>query len=265
MKMKNLIEIAVNASLEAGKEILDVYGQDDFQIENKENDTPLTIADKRAHDCIMKYLITTNIPVLSEEGKEIDYSERKQWSKFWLVDPLDGTKEFIKRNGEFTVNIALIENNVPVAGVIYVPVKETLYFTFSENDTFRANNIIEFTSFDEIIQRSEKLPIKSDRERVVVVASRSFINHETKAYIAELEQKFGDVESVSRGSSLKFCLLAEGEADYYPRIAPTMEWDTGAGHALVRNCGYKVFEYKSGKELIYNKENLLNPYFVVTK
>jgi 3'(2'), 5'-bisphosphate nucleotidase len=253
-----LTELAIKASIKAGKEILDVYYNSDFGVEYKADNSPLTVADQRAHDVIMKHLIPTEIPVLSEEGKSIGYNERKKWSLFWLVDPLDGTKEFVKRNDEFTVNIALIKDNTPIAGVVFVPVTKTLYWS-NEKGSYRANTGIDNEAITDII----KLPLELDKENFVVVGSKSHMNAETEKYIQSLDTKGKNVEMKSRGSSLKICMVAEGLADVYPRLAPTMEWDTAAGHSIVKFAGKQIIQYEKKEPLVYNKENLLNPWFVV--
>ena len=175
---------------------------------------------------------------------------------------MDGTKEFIKRNGEFTVNIALIQNGVPVEGVIYVPVTKTLYVGAPKNGAIKVDNCPENVS-DITEDMIQLLPIKEDRDAYVMVGSRSHMSEETLAYMKEMEASHGEVEVLSRGSSLKLCMVAEGKADAYPRYAPTMEWDTGAGDAICRAAGCTVTQYGSEEPLVYNKENLLNPWFLV--
>jgi len=256
---------AINAAIDAGLEILKVYKSDDFQIEKKGDDSPLTLADRIAHQKIMEYLVKTKIPVLSEEGKQIPYEKRKSWNKLWIVDPLDGTKEFIKRNGEFTVNIALIENSKPVFGVIYIPVTKELYFGIKEVGAFKVAKINSVTNKDlnVLMQHGDQLPLQIDRS-YTVVASRSHLSNETKDYIDELKQQHADLEFISKGSSLKFCAVADGSADVYPRFAPTMEWDTAAGQAIVESMGGKVTKV-DGFPLLYNRKDLLNPWFIVSK
>lgn len=251
-------QIAVKAAIKAGNEILDVYYNSDFEVEFKSDNSPLTLADKRAHDVIVELLSSTKIPILSEEGKSISFDERKNWERFWLVDPLDGTKEFIKRNNEFTVNIALIGRNSPIAGVVYVPVTKVLYWA-DHNGSFKAIVEEENESLNDI----EQLPIYSKRENFVIVGSKSHMNHETEEFISSIDTNGKAIEMVSKGSSLKICMVAEGNADIYPRLGPTMEWDTAAGHAIVKFAGKKVYQFENKDPLIYNKENLLNPYFVV--
>lgn len=267
MKNFNLFDL-FKVSLEAGKEILVNYAQD-FDVEFKEDDSPLTKADKRAHESIMRGLnaIDPNTPVLSEEGRDISYSERREWSHFWLVDPLDGTKEFIKKNGEFTVNIALIEGKYPSIGIIYAPALDVFYFGCVGNGAYKLENAskVEIANEEELIQKSVRLPKIEDHRVTRAVASRSHMSEETEAFIKELEAKHGEVEVVSTGSSLKFCLVAEGKADYYPRYAPTMEWDTGAGQAIVEAAGGKVTRYEDNERFYYNREDLLNGWFLVER
>ena len=248
-----MLSLAIIAAEKASEEILKVYNSGDFQAEAKGDASPLTLADRKAHQCIVEILESSGLPVLSEEGKAIPYDERKQWENFWMVDPLDGTKEFIKRNDEFTVNIALIHRGKPVLGVVAVPVSGDVYYAASGEGAFlkRAGKII-------ALAMREHPDLK--RSGLRVVASRSHLNQETKDFIDSLH----DAELVTAGSSLKFMLLAEGKADVYPRYAPTMEWDTAAAHAIIREVGLSVTEYGTGSELVYNKGNLLNPYFLVS-
>jgi 3'(2'), 5'-bisphosphate nucleotidase len=261
---KKELELAIEASIEAGKEILNIYHSDDFSIEEKADKSPLTLADKNAHNKIMEYLSQLDIPVLSEEGREIDYSERKNWDLLWIVDPLDGTKEFIKRNGEFTVNIALIKNNTPIMGVIYVPVKNTLYFGLQNLGAYKIENCNENNyNLDNLISHAQKLPIDNGSDKYVVVGSRTHMTTETEDYFAELKEKHGDIEIVSMGSSLKICLVAEGSANEYPRFAPTMEWDTAAGQGIAIAAGKNIIDLKTKQPMTYNRKNLLNNWFIV--
>ncbi|MDR5589326.1 3'(2'),5'-bisphosphate nucleotidase CysQ [Christiangramia sp. SM2212] len=260
--MKKKLDIAIMAALKAGKCVMEVYKNEDFEVDFKGDDSPLTKADLASHKIIMEHLKDTEIPVLSEEGKDLSFDERKNWDKLWIVDPIDGTKEFIKRNGEFTVNIALVIDQKPVLGVIYVPANNTLYYA-DENGSFKTSAVTPDSSIKMISSKSEKLPIKSDRTVFTVVASKSHLSKETVDYINELEKQHGAVDRISKGSSLKLCMVAEGAADEYPRFAPTMEWDTAAGQAICTFAGKTVFDYKSGQEMIYNRENLLNNWFLV--
>ena len=263
-----MMEKAIKAAYEGGLEILDVYGTE-FTVDVKEDKSPLTEADRKAHNKIMEYLEDSGIPVLSEEGKHLSYEERKGWTKFWLVDPLDGTKEFVKRNGEFTVNIALIEDGVPVSGVIYVPVKDEMYIGIKGKGAVKIDRYSQvhgsYSNLDDLFSKGNKLPIASDRKTFMMVGSRSHMSDETMEYMERMKKEHGEVEIVSMGSSLKLCLVAEGVADVYPRFAPTMEWDTGAGDAIARNAGCVVTEKDEITPLRYNKENLLNPWFIVKR
>lgn len=262
-KRKELLSAAITASLNAGKEILEVYNSQDFEIQTKSDNSPLTIADQRAHQAIVSILDELGIPVLSEEGEHLGYDIRKNWDYCWIVDPLDGTKEFIKRNDEFTVNVALIENKTSIAGVIYVPVYKQLYFSDKELGAFRINDIEDWSGdLDHLVERSKKLPLAQNRKSIRVVGSRSHMSQETKDFISNLQAEHDEVELISKGSSLKLCMIAEGEAEVYPRYAPTMEWDIAAGHAIVSASGAKVLHLNSDEEISYNKEDLLNPWFI---
>ncbi len=237
---QNLSQL-LKLALDAGKAIMEVY-ETAFSVELKDDCSPLTLADKHSNEILYKGLITMGgWPVMSEEIKQLPYQERKDWKTFWLVDPLDGTKEFIKRNGEFTVNVALIDSHEPVFGLIYVPVTGQFYFAIKEQGSYTftlsaSGSIPE--SFDEIIAISKRLPIEHRAEgEFNIVASRSHMSPETEAYINEEKKKHKVVNIVSAGSSLKFCLVAEGKADAYPRYGPTMEWDTGAGHIIATETG----------------------------
>ncbi len=262
MNFQDLLKTAINASIQAGDAIMEVYASN-FEVEHKTDQSPLTLADKNSNTIIEKFLLKTNIPILSEEGAKAAYSERKNWEYSWLVDPLDGTKEFVKRNGEFTVNIAMIHNGNPIIGVIYVPVKEELYFAMEGLGSYKASRNSVIDSLDNLISESNKLPIDYKRTNYVVVGSRSHMSRETESFFEEKKKLHGDVEVMAVGSSLKLCMVAEGKADAYPRYAPTMEWDTGAGHAIAKYAGFSVKQYNSYEDVIYNKEDLLNPWFLV--
>ncbi|MDP4285479.1 MAG: 3'(2'),5'-bisphosphate nucleotidase CysQ [Bacteroidota bacterium] len=244
---------AIKAAGEASRAILSVYESGSFGTETKTDESPLTIADTQSNDIIKSHLKKTGLPVLSEEDKLVPFADRKQWEYFWMVDPLDGTKEFIKQNGEFTVNIALIQNNKPILGVIVVPVKATCYFASGGGGAWKQ------------INREEPvlLPVKDKKTNLSagglrVVASRSHRDNATQAFLDQL----ADPQIVSMGSSLKFMLLVEGMADIYPRFAPTMEWDTAAAQAILSETGHSVISEDTKMPLTYNKENLLNPYFI---
>jgi len=251
INIKSLLDLAIEASQSASKAILEVYNSNDFQTEAKGDNSPLTLADRKAHKAIVSILQSSNLPILSEEGKTMTYEERKNWERFWMVDPLDGTKEFIKRNGEFTVNIALIEKQTPILGVVTVPVTGEEFYAAKGLGAFLKTE-------SKTTQLPKRNPIDLKQNSLRVVASRSHMNEETQTFIDQLK----DPQLVSSGSSLKFMLLASGKADVYPRFAPTMEWDTAAAHAIVNEVGIKVLKQNSDEELCYNKPDLLNPYFL---
>jgi 3'(2'), 5'-bisphosphate nucleotidase len=252
MDLKNHLATAILAAEEASKGILEIYHSDNFDVEAKGDQSPLTKADKKAHGIINVILEATNLPVLSEEGRNIPIEERKDWEYFWMVDPLDGTKEFIKRNGEFTVNIALIHKSTPVLGVVTVPVTGDVFYASNGNGAF-----LKTDGQTSALPKRKSADLRQPGLRVV--ASRSHMNEETQNFISSLEVP----ELVSKGSSLKFMLVAEGKADIYPRYAPTMEWDTAAAHAIINEIGLQVVQFGRNAELKYNKSDLLNPYFLV--
>ncbi len=281
-ELKKHLSFAIQAVLAGGREILEVYtGAGDIEIRKKGDHSPLTLADRRAHDAIEKILEehAPDIPILSEEGRDISYSERKTWVRFWLADPLDGTKEFINRNGEFTVNVALIEDGQPALGTVYVPATKVLYYGGPGFGSYKiiyngmddrensVNNPSNGPDMDALVSESKSLPLadngSSAKPAFRVVASRSHMNEATEKFINQLKEEHGEIDLVSAGSSLKLCLVAEGTADVYPRLGPTMEWDTAASHAVVTGAGKTVKGYDTGDPLAYNKEELLNPWFVV--
>ena len=265
MSINDNLDLAIKASLKAGDVIMQVYNTV-FDVEIKDDKSPLTEADKRANDIINSFLKLTPIPIISEENKQIDYTTRKHWDKCWIVDPVDGTKEFIKRNGEFTVNIALVEKGVPQLGVIYVPVTKTLYFAdVLKKQAFKSELTTHKASINEVLQLSKPLKTKESNKEVEVVGSRSHMSQETLDFVESLKASGKNIKIVSKGSSLKFCLVAEGNADVYPRFAPTMEWDTAAGQAICNAVGIEVISKETNQPLLYNKENLLNPWFLVSK
>jgi len=253
--MLNQIDVQdiVTIAKEAGDAIMQVYRQD-FEVEYKQDSSPLTLADKKANDIIKDGLnkLPFNLPILSEEGKEIPYKVRKHWEYFWLVDPLDGTKEFVKKNNEFTVNIALIYKDTPVLGVVYAPALDICYWAKQDRGAFKDG---------------QRLPLKTEgqRETYRIVASRSHMSNETQAFIDAIDTN-KEKELISIGSSLKVCFVAEGETDIYPRLGPTMEWDTGAAHVIANESGAKLsgFIDNSYVSFLYNKKNLLNLQFIVT-
>jgi len=269
-----LILTTILAAKRAGLAILDVYDSD-FAVEQKEDKSPLTLADKKSNEIIENVLeqtVTVNnstVPILSEEGKEISYEDRKNWEYFWLVDPLDGTKEFVKRNGEFTVNIALIHKQKPVLGIIYIPVKDVFYFAAKDFGTYKLENseiLTDDLSIKQLMDKSQKLPLDNDsKTSITVIGSRSHTSEEFSEFVERLNVKYENVEFISSGSSLKLCLVAEGKADFYPRFGPTMEWDTAAGQAIVEQAEGTVIDTQTNEPLSYNKSNLLNPFFIVSR
>jgi 3'(2'), 5'-bisphosphate nucleotidase len=256
INITRLLEIAKNAALDAGKAILEVYESGDFGIDMKSDQSPLTLADKAAHNIIASQLHETGLPLLSEEGSDIAFEERKSWDWYWLVDPLDGTKEFIKKNGEFTVNIALMHSHVPIAGVINAPCLDVLYYGSKDTGAYKIANGQHLQL--PFINPKKTLEELRQKEQITVVASKSHLNEETKSFI----NQFRNASFSSMGSSLKLMLIAEGVADIYPRIAPTMEWDTAAGHAILRSINRSIYQTDLQTELQYNKEELLNPSFI---
>jgi len=268
-----LILTTILAAKRAGEAILDVYDSD-FEVEQKDDKSPLTLADKESNEIIENVLeqtVTVNnstVPILSEEGKEISYEDRKKWEYFWLVDPLDGTKEFVKRNGEFTVNIALIHKHKPVLGIIYIPVKDVFYFAAVNFGTYKLENseiLTDDLSIEELLDKSQKLPLdNNNKTSFTVIGSRSHTSEEFSEFMKRLNEKYENVEFISSGSSLKLCLVAEGKADVYPRFGPTKEWDTAAGQAIVEQAEGTVIDTQTNEPLSYNKSNLLNPFFIVS-
>ena len=261
--ISELTQLAIKAAIEASKDILTIYQSDHFEIENKKDNSPLTKADKAAHKIISSILQESKIPILSEEGKSIPYETRKYWNKLWIVDPIDGTKEFIKRNGEFTVNIALIENNKPVIGVILAPDSGVLYFSEKNIGAFKSTTNLDYFNPENLLAEALPLPLNHENQAYTVVASRSHLSKETEAYVENLRTKHGEVKFISIGSSLKLCMVAEGRANCYPRFAPTMEWDTAAGQAICEAAGFQVIDFETKKSIKYNREKLLNNWFTV--
>lgn len=253
--MQQLLAEAIRIAQAAGAAILEVYNGPDFEknVEQKGDSSPLTLADKQSHLVIAAGLaaLAPEIPVLSEEGKQMDYSERKGWSRFWLVDPLDGTKEFIKRNGEFAVHIALVENGRATLGVVHLPVLNVTYSAVQGGGAYKLENGVS--------QPIQVAQFSENQEGLRMVASRSHMSTETAEFMA----KYQNPTTLSMGSSMKFMLVADGRADIYPRLGPTMEWDVAAPQVIVEEAGGSVLDFKTGQPLRYNKENLLNEWFIV--
>lgn len=252
-EIQEYIQALIPVSREAGKAILDIYMQNDLSIQSKTDKSPLTAADLASNDIICKALqkLNPNIPIISEENEDVPYSVRSKWDYCWVVDPLDGTKEFIKRNGEFTTNIGLVHNHKVVAGIVYIPVNDEMYFAVAEEGAYKIEG-----------HKTEKIRVNNyniNDEGLKVVCSRSHIDDRTKSFIDLLNNP----QLISKGSSLKFMAIAEGKADLYPRMAPTMEWDTCAAQIILQEAGGQVIiEGSDNEEVAYNKENLLNPYFI---
>ncbi len=276
MSYSSHLRDAVLAAIKAGAAIMDVYASD-FAVETKEDHSPLTLADKKSHEIIKAELSRHDLPFISEEGRYLDYGERSRWSLLWIVDPLDGTKEFIKRNGEFTVNIALIEDRQPVMGVVYAPVNQWLYFAARDLGAYKMIDVepAHFTvnAFRDVedqlhlwMQQASRLPLdSSERSAYTIVGSRSHGTSELEAFVRQKRRERGEVEFIAAGSSLKICLVAEGSADIYPRLGPTMEWDTAAGQAIAEFSGARVYVYQGGETLGYNRRDMLNPWFIVER
>jgi len=269
------IEDLKNIALKAGEIIMQIYKKD-FSVEYKDDKSPLTLADLKSNEYICSYLqkLYPDIPIMSEENKEVPYEVRKNWEYYFCIDPIDGTKEFIKKNDEFTVNIALIHKDTPVAGVVYAPALNELYWAKKDEGAY-----LSIVNSQLTIVENKKLPCyKKEQNKLVVVASKSHMTKETQEFIDKLSTSDYELSTISKGSSLKLCMVATGEADIYPRLAPTMEWDTAAAHAIVLESGKNVYIYEIPtttndyqpqtieydlKIMKYNKENLLNTWFVV--
>jgi 3'(2'), 5'-bisphosphate nucleotidase len=256
-----LLQEAIGAALLAGEEILSIY-KSDFEVVYKADESPLTQADNNAHKSIISSLLPTGIPIISEEGIQVPYLERKSWNRLWIVDPMDGTKEFVQRNGEFTVNIALVEDQFPLLGVIYQPTTKLLYFAARSIGVFRYDHTQALAEASAIIKQARQLPFPISVRPFTVAASRSHPEGESAIFIQQLAEKHPGMQVRYAGSSLKFCLLAEGLADVYPRMGPTQEWDTAAGQAIVECAGGEVIAVSTGNRMTYNRENQLNGAFI---
>ena len=267
---KILLPQQFNAAVKAGAAIMKVYkNSDDYDIGIKNDKSPITIADRLAHNAIKEALGATRIPILSEEGREMLYDERRNWDLFWLVDPLDGTVEFIKGNNEFTVNIALMENNVCVASVVYVPYLEKIYIADRGAGSFVKSGVVPdhdaAYSYEDMMAGCRRLPLRGEANaRLRIAVSRSHQTPETGGYVRHALELHPDAEVVEQGSSYKFCLLAEGDVDYYVRTTHTYEWDTAAGELILTEAGGRVRSLPDGEPFRYNKEDLHNPWFVCT-
>ena len=261
-----LLPQCFNAAVKAGAAIMKIYKHDDYHIDLKSDHTPITIADKMAHNTIKECLGPTRIPVLSEEGREMLYDERRNWEMFFVVDPLDGTKEFIKGNNEFTVNIALMMNNECIASALYVPYHCKMYVAARGLGAYLIRDVKpqenSSLSQEQIEQMLERLPLKSaEHEEFRVAVSRSHQTPETHDRIDQIRKSYPNLRLIEQGSSYKFCLLAEGTIDYYVRTTNTYEWDTAAGELILAEAGGSTLSYPEGRVLGYNKEDLRNPWF----
>jgi 3'(2'), 5'-bisphosphate nucleotidase len=266
--LNEILERVVRSSFLAGEEILHVYNTD-FKVQYKGDKSPLTEADQKSNDTIIQCLSEYGIPFLTEETVAENFDLRKQWERLWIIDPLDGTKEFVKRNGEFTVNIALVENGIPILGVIYSPVFKDLYYAANGIGSYKVerHDVLDFlnSASDDIkflFKKSKRLPLVNSRNKYTVVASRSHLSSETFHHLEKLKSLKGEIDLINTGSSIKICLVAEGRADEYPRFGPTMEWDTAAGQAIVEMAGGKLIQQDNCQPLRYNREVLTNPSFI---
>lgn len=251
---------------QAAAAILEVY-HSDFEVNLKEDHSPLTNADEASNQIICSFLSRRypEIPIISEENKNVDYSIRKHWKQCWLVDPLDGTKEFVKKNGEFTINIALIENQIPIFGIIYIPISGVFYFAKKHGGAFKVSNgnMLPLSGGMRVAEDLDELfNQKWNGALLNIIGSRSHLNAETEKFVDALKAHHANTAFITAGSALKFCLLAEGQADIYPRFAPTMEWDTAAGQIIIEEAGKKLYDLSTKEEMKYNRESLVNDWFV---
>jgi 3'(2'), 5'-bisphosphate nucleotidase len=280
--LNRLLETALTASLEAGRKLLEIY-RSDYSVSEKSDRSPITDGDLAADQAIVDILTrqAPDLPILSEEQAEVPYETRRDWQAAWVIDPLDGTKEFLKENGEFTTNIAVVIEGRPVLGVVYAPAVGTIYWGTESGGAFRSSvqgEASDVDSAERLTARAQQLPIMAasasprggrapgaTQRRFTIAASRSHLNEETRRYISWLTASRGEPEWITAGSAVKLCLVAEGSADVYPRLGTTMEWDTAAGDAVVRAAGAEVVAYATGAPLEYNKRDLRNPWFVVRR
>jgi len=265
LEPKSLLKPAIRAALAAGEAIMKVHRSRQLEVEYKEDESPVTLADRKASQVIIEMLTSYGFPFLSEEETFPSYEEREKWDYSWMIDPLDGTKEFIRNGDDFTVNIALIYKTQPVLGIIYVPVSGHLYYGSIDNGAYRTSNA-DTLSVEQILAKGVQLPLKNHHTKYTLVGSLSHMNKDTRAYFDKLMDEMGEenVDVVIRGSSLKMCLVAEGTADCYPRLSNIMEWDIAAGHAICEASGCEVTQW-NGKPLVYNKEDFYQPWFKVSR
>lgn len=266
MSSSDLLRLAIIAALKGGEEILRIY-ETDFAVETKSDNTPVTAADKASGRSIAGVLAIANYPIISEEEDVPAYPERADYTNVWIVDPLDGTKEYVKRNGEFAVNIALVENGSPSIGVIYAPVLQVLYFARKNGGSFKleGNQITEAlngSSENSLLEFAQKLPLQKLPKDYTVIASRSHLSREVNERISDLKRLYGTVDVISVGSSIKQCWVAEGKAHEYPRFGTTMEWDTAAGQCILEEAGSTLIDMVTEQPMRYNRENMRNNFFV---
>jgi 3'(2'), 5'-bisphosphate nucleotidase len=264
-----LFQAAFKASIIAGKRILEIFNNEDFQVSMKSDNSPLSSADKEAHEIIKRSLINSRIPILSEEGRDMQFEERKSWDILWIVDPLDGTRQFIQKRNEFTVNIALVVDRSPLFGIVYAPAIGDVYFGIKDSGAFKMADtdpdILSYP-FQKIMTESKRLdPSKKTTDRYTILVSYHHVNKETLEYVETMRKQYPDIEVRRVGSSLKMCMLADGIGDVYVRFTNTYEWDTAAAQAVLEGVGWTIKAIDSRESLSYNKESLLNPYFICEK
>lgn len=264
MPLSDLLYLAVQAAFKGGEEILKIY-ETDFKVEIKSDNTPVTAADKASGKAIAAVLAHSSIPVISEEERVPSFEERQTFERVWIVDPLDGTKEYVKRNGEFAVNVALVEHNSPIIGIIYAPILKTLYFAAKGQGSYKIGEEellnLKSLSMQELLHSAIRLPCESLPATYTVIASRSHLSREINEHVQKLHNLFGAVNMLNVGSSIKQCWVAEGRAHEYPRYGLTMEWDTAAGQCILEEAGSQLIDLSTALPMVYNKEDLRNNYF----
>ena len=262
MDIYKYLRVSIDAALKAGDIVMHYYNHNNLQVTQKTDKSPLTKADIESSDLICEMLDKTGLPVLTEERPIPDHEERKNWLQYWLVDPLDGTKEFIKGIGEFTINIALIKENKPFLGVILVPQVNQIFYGSPETGVFKyENESLPSKTSENVMENAVPLHLSVFSDRINVAVSRSHPDGFTQSYINRIKEKYANLELIQAGSSLKFCLMAEGKINLYPRFSPTMEWDTAAGQAIIESMGYLMTE-PDGNDFRYNKSTMLNGGFI---
>jgi 3'(2'), 5'-bisphosphate nucleotidase len=251
-----MIDIIERIAKETGRKVMEIY-HSDFEVVYKKDKSPITYADEIASEYIEQQLTTffPTIPIINEEKSNVDFNTRKNWTKCWIIDPIDGTKEFVKKNGEFTINIALVENGEPIFGLIYAPAIDLMYYGAKGEGAFKKT--------DGVWGEIKPSPHYESLDKIIVASSRSHPDHAVNAFIKRLVAKGTEVAILQMGSSLKLCMVAEGRADIYPRFGDTMEWDIAAGHAIVKYAGKEVYQKGTLVPLKYNKHNFMNPHFLV--